>query len=69
VNHISFNKDIFYKFWNTREDDRNGYLYHIEDLSFSFFISNLISHLNEESVMFNNQLWFPVDKEERSQII
>ncbi|CAM4392188.1 DUF6602 domain-containing protein [Flavobacterium terrigena] len=69
VNHISFNKDIFYKFWNTRDNDRNGYLYDIEDLSFSFFISNLISHLNEESVMFNNQLWFPIDKEQRSQII
>lgn len=69
VNHVSFNKDIFYKFWSSRNHDRNGYLYEIEDLSFSFFISNLISHLNEDSVMFNNQLWFPIDKEQRSQII
>lgn len=62
VNHISFNKNHFYKFWNQNDNSDGGYIYDIEDLSFSFFISNLISHLKKESVFMNNRVWFPVDK-------
>src|SRR5690606_4802390 len=69
VNHISFNKDKFYKFWNQNDITDGGYLYEIEDLAFSFLISNLMAHLKSDSVFSNNGLWFPVDKNLKSQRI
>ncbi|GAA0875325.1 hypothetical protein GCM10009118_17340 [Wandonia haliotis] len=69
VNHISFNKDKFYKFWNQNDPSDGGYLYDIDDLSFSFLISNLIAHLKSDTVFANNRLWFPVDKNLKSQRI
>jgi len=69
VNHISLNKDKFYKFWNQNDQNDGGYLYDIDDLSFSFLISNLIAHLKSDSVFANNRLWFPVDKNLKSQRI
>ncbi|EOD9428777.1 DUF6602 domain-containing protein [Vibrio harveyi] len=67
VNHISFNKDHFYKFWDQNRASDGSYLYEIDDLSFSYFISNLIAHLQRTSVNSNNKLWFPVDKNVKSQ--
>ena len=46
VNYISFGKDYFLKYWDEGHpiaQNHNKYsLYHIEDLSFGYFISNLI---------------------------
>lgn len=63
VDCISFGENKFYKFWKEEITtyERN-YLYNIDGLSFSFFISNLISYLHPISVANNNFLWFPVDK-------
>ncbi|MGV1013283.1 MAG: DUF6602 domain-containing protein [Flavobacterium sp.] len=69
VNHISFNKDFFYKFWVQQNQIDGGFLYEINDLSFSFLISNLIAHLTSDTVFFNNRLWFPVNKNLKSQRI
>jgi hypothetical protein len=64
VNHISLNQNWFYKFWG--QEFRNGnmphYLYEISELSFSFFISNLLDFICATSVIENSNLWFPVDK-------
>jgi hypothetical protein len=61
VNHVSLNKDWFVKTWNA---DRNPHsLYNIQDLSFSFFISNLIDTLSNKSVKKNNFIWYATDKE------
>lgn len=69
VNHISFNKDKFYKFWNQNDLYDGGYLYEINDLAFSYLISNLMAHLKSDSVFSNNRLWFPVNKNLKSQRI
>jgi hypothetical protein len=61
VNHISFNKDWFLRFWQDEEMPHS--IYHLEDLSFSFFISNLIDALANNSVERNNFIWFATDKE------
>jgi len=61
VNHISVNKDRFLKFWP--EDALPHSLYEPEDLSFPFFISNLIAFLASHSVSTNNFIWFPNNKE------
>ncbi|NQX39898.1 hypothetical protein SAMN05421820_106299 [Pedobacter steynii] len=61
VNHISFNKDFFVKYW---PNDANPHsVYNIPDLSFSFFISNLVDTLAGRSVADNNFIWFALDKE------
>jgi hypothetical protein len=64
VNHISFNQDWFYKFWKQEFNNGNAphYFYEIKELSFSFFISNLIDCICGTSVIENSNLWFPVDK-------
>lgn len=63
VDHIAYGENKFFKFWKgaITEETRN-YLYETTELSFSFFISNLISYLQPETVENNNFLWFPVDK-------
>lgn len=63
VNHISFDKDWFIKYWV--EEDRPHSIYQIPDLSFSFFISNLVDTLANKSVEANNFIWFALDKEHR----
>ena len=60
VNHISFNNHNFYKYWP--QDNEKHYIYMIEDLSFAFFISNIIDYVGINSVIDNSNLWFPVDK-------
>ncbi|HOJ19724.1 MAG TPA: hypothetical protein PLT92_14265 [Ignavibacteriaceae bacterium] len=64
VNHISFNEDIFYKFWDERDsmNGDNNYIYKIVELSFAFFISNLMDYLERTSVINNSKIWFPADK-------
>jgi hypothetical protein len=70
VDHISYGENKFYKFWkNQITSDHRNFLYRTEDLSFSFFISNLISYLQPTSVANNNFLWFPVDKSFNERII
>jgi len=64
VNHISLNQDWFYKFWEHEHLEQNNahYIYKISELSFSFFISNLMDWISGNSVIENSNLWFPVDK-------
>lgn len=61
VNHVSLNKDWFIKVWNEEANPHS--LYNIQDLSFSFFISNLTDALSNKSVEKNNFIWFATDKE------
>lgn len=59
VNNIAFNKHLFYKFLENEEIKNR--IYRIEDLSFAYFISNLIDLVSVNSVIDNSKLWFPVD--------
>jgi hypothetical protein len=61
VNHISFDKDCFYRYWPV--GDYSHSIYDIKDLSFPFFISNLVSFLAGDSIAENGELWFAIDKE------
>lgn len=61
VNHVALNKDWFIKVWNDDLDPHS--LYNIEDLAFSFFISNLTDTLSNKSVRRNSFIWFATDKE------
>lgn len=61
VNHVCLNKDWFLKYWKDANNPHS--LYNTEDLSFSFFISNLIDYLSNKSVKRNNFIWYATDKE------
>jgi len=64
VNHICFNKDLHYIYWDNEmmiENNHANVIYRTEDLSYSYFISNLLYYLTNELV--NNKTWFPaIDK-------
>ena len=61
VNHISFDKDLFFKYWDGETFPHS--IYKLIDLSFSFFIGNLVDYLNPETVGRNSFIWFASDKE------
>jgi hypothetical protein len=62
INHISLNKDIFIKHWPLEEKLS---VYNIKNLSFSFFISNLIHYVTDEHIENESLTWFPDDKESK----
>ena len=72
VNHISLNEDIFIKNfghkYNVNGLPKYSYnifsVYKIKDLSFSYFISNLLSFLVKKPFESESDLWFPTDKRE-----
>ena len=72
MNHISLNENIFIKNFEHKYDD-SGFskyayntfsVYKIEDLSFSYFISNLLSFLVKKPIEKEQGLWFPTEKGE-----
>ena len=63
VNHVSLNKNWFIKFWRNRNNNSPHSIYNIQDLSFTFFISNLINTLSNQSINTNNFIWYAEDKE------
>ena len=60
VNHISINENWFLKYWPNDASPHS--LYNLEELSFSFFISNLIDILSHKSVRRNNYIWYTTNK-------
>ena len=68
INHISLGEDIFIKHWKSREkniaitEDHYSF-YEINELSFSYFISNLIESV-VEPIKVLDKLWFlyPIKK-------
>ena len=69
VNHISLNENIFIKNFGHRTSSGEYIfdifsVYKIEYLSFSYFISNLLSYLVKRPITDESDLWFPTDKEQ-----
>ena len=64
VNHFCLDHDYFVKYWN--EQDKYE-LYKLENLSFPFFISNLLNYLTNKTIEDNNFIWFVTDKSIVSQ--
>jgi hypothetical protein len=60
LNHFCFNNKYFLRYWR---NEKTYSLYHLKDLSFSFFISNLIYYLTGQTIEHESDLWFPIDKE------
>ncbi|RKX99824.1 MAG: hypothetical protein DRP54_06540 [Spirochaetes bacterium] len=66
VNHFCLGKDIFIKFWHTttQVSGINKYyrIYKIEDLSFSYFISNLLEQTHESKLKERWWFLYPIEK-------
>jgi len=62
VNHICFSDKVLYKYWHSNNDGSKHKLYVLEDLSYSFFISNLLSFLEGRTMKDNTYIWYPHDK-------
>ncbi|WCL51003.1 DUF6602 domain-containing protein [Leptospira sp. GIMC2001] len=61
VNHVSLNKDWFIKTWINEAKPHS--IYKLDDLSFPFFISNLIDILADKSISENESIWYAANKE------
>lgn len=67
VNHICLGKDIFIKFWPTNLQsshlvNRCYSIYKIKDLSFSYFISNLLEQTSESKLKERWWFLYPIKK-------
>lgn len=62
INHISLNKDIFMKYWPLQQTFS---VYKLKELSFSFFISNVILSVTDQYIENELETWFPEDKERK----
>ena len=62
VNHICFSDKVFYKYWHSNNDGSKHKFYRLEDLAYSFFISNLLSYLEGRTMRDNTFIWYPHDK-------
>jgi hypothetical protein len=62
INHLSLSEDLFVKYWE--EQNRRYYsVYNLKGLSFSFFMSNVITMVTEQYIQNEFDTWFPSDKE------
>jgi hypothetical protein len=66
VNHISFGKDLFVKYWREgnpiiQTNEPTYSFYRIMDMSFSYFISNLVTKVSMKNDL--NDVWyrFPIN--------
>lgn len=71
LNHIAINKDHFVKHWNSALNNGEAEYYsryRLRNLSFSFFVSNLMNCITDnDTVEHDNFLWF-VEEKERERI-
>lgn len=63
VNHICLNSDFFIKHW--RGTKQKYCLYQIRNLSFAYFIGNLLYFVTEKDFALEGDMsfWFPINKE------
>ncbi|MBZ4646927.1 MAG: hypothetical protein JG777_2416 [Clostridia bacterium] len=72
INHLVLGKDYFMKYWAndpiTNEECSKWHIYKLEDLSYAYFINNLLDYVSDGAVSINNRAWFPLDSKERLKL-
>ena len=72
INHISLGSNIFIKYWNEHHQLNDNHncasnkffnIYDLRDLSFSYFISNLIDYVVDEDTTERDWFMFPIVSE------
>ncbi|PGW64692.1 hypothetical protein COE26_27790 [Bacillus cereus] len=65
INHICIGENIFVKFWGLEPEVLEGgeeyRFYNIEELAFSYFISNLLESVSPEKVMGKSWFLYPIE--------
>ena len=65
VNHLAISKDTFVKHWDSTYGVEEYSEYNLVDLTFSFFISNLLNFVSNQKIERDNFIWFTENKEDR----
>lgn len=68
LNHIALSKDTFIKHWDSSYGREEYSQYNLVDLTFSFFISNLLDYVTDNKITKDNYIWFVEDKENRKDV-
>lgn len=68
VNHIAVSQNQFVKYWGNKYGDNSYSQYNLKDLSFSFFISNVMDFVSDNIASKDKYLWFATEKEAEKEI-
>jgi len=65
INHIVLGKNLFMKYWTndpiTDEECSKWHIYRLIDLSYAYFINNLLDYISDGTVSINHRAWFPLE--------
>ena len=67
LNHIALCKDTFIKHWDSNYGKEEYSQYKLVDLTFSFFISNLLDYVTDNKISKENFIWYVEDKENKKE--
>ena len=72
INHLVLGKNLFMKYWTndpiTNEECSKWHIYKLKDLSYAYFINNLLDYISNGAVSINHRAWFPLDSKERFKL-
>mgnify|MGYP000076328768 FL=1 len=72
INHLVLGKNYFMKYWTndpvTNEECSKWHFYKLKDLSYAYFINNLLDYISNGTVSINHRAWFPLDSKERFKL-
>lgn len=72
INHLVLGKNLFMKYWAndpiTNEECSKWHIYKLNDLSYAYFINNLLDYISNGAVSINHRAWFPLDSKERFKL-
>ena len=72
INHLVLGKNLFMKYWTndpiTNEECSKWHIYRLIDLSYAYFINNLLDYISDGTVSINHRAWFPLDSKERLKL-
>jgi len=70
IDHVALGESSFIKYWHTNPDDTNKapydhwHLYHLEQMSFGYFIHNLLAESSSDLTAKREPAWFPPQTKE-----
>jgi len=68
INHIVLGTNFFMKYWTidpiTNEECSKWHVYKLKDLSYAYFINNLLDYISDGAVSINHRAWFPLNSKE-----
>ncbi|GAB7229395.1 hypothetical protein VrSk94_30850 [Vibrio rotiferianus] len=72
INHVCLGESKFIKFWEScpvsgESNYDSWHLYTLDDMSFGYFIHNLMSIITGRRLVRNELIWFPVDGKEHNR--